>query len=335
MMTSQATLVLANHRPETVPLATRLMARYDAVILEEPPDPRFRPMLSSQLTIDTYLEDQDLEYPEFSRLMAEGLRGLHRSGIHIYQIEPFIGHLLSIHERFADGQRPSDLPTGPDLELVYLAEHSATAALIDFYEVSIGASFEATVAAVKRFARADAERFALRDRLRAQAIADVLTQNGRTYIEAGQIHYPLWRDLRQRLPDGFPLKVNFLMSDLVRSMGDRTHLYGPGDLLTLLYRFHSQGKCYREDLLAARALIYSKLILKQELDGSGTPPYPHTRDELEVGAITARLSLADCCRLYPYIRQVSTKTAREMVGHYLDQLTAGRWPESPAGGGST
>lgn len=126
-MTSQATLVLANHRPETVPLAMRLMARHDAVILEEPPEPRFMPMLSGQLAIDTYLEDQDLEYPEFSRFMAKDLRGLYRSGIHIYQIEPFIGHLLSIHERFADGRRPSDLPQRTDLKRVYLAERSATA----------------------------------------------------------------------------------------------------------------------------------------------------------------------------------------------------------------
>ncbi|MFZ0133249.1 MAG: hypothetical protein WAK95_11950 [Desulfobacterales bacterium] len=330
-MTSQATLVLANHRPETVPLAMRLMARHDAVILEEPPDPRFMPMISGQLAIDTYLEDQDLEYPEFSRLMAKGLRGLYRSGIHIYQIEPFIGHLLSIHERFADGRRPSDLPEKTDLERVYLAERSATAALIDYYEVSISGSFEATVAAVKRFARADAERFALRDRLRAQAMAEVLTHCGQTYIEAGQIHYPLWRDLRQRLPAGYPVKVHFLMAEVVRSMGGRTHLYGPGDLLTLLYRFHPRGGVHREDIFAARALIYSKMILKQELDGTGAP-YPHTRDELAVGAMTARLSLADCRCLYPYLRRVSTATAREMVGHHLERMTAGQTTGSFAGG---
>jgi hypothetical protein len=36
-------------------------------------------------------------------------------------------------------------------------------------------------------------------------------------------------------------------------------------------------------------------------------------DELEVGATTAQLSLADCRRLYPIVRQASTSTAREMV----------------------
>ncbi len=56
------------------------MARHDAVILEEPPDPQFLPMLTGQLPINTYLETQDLEYPEFSRRMARVLRERHRAG---------------------------------------------------------------------------------------------------------------------------------------------------------------------------------------------------------------------------------------------------------------
>jgi hypothetical protein len=40
-MTASATLVLANHRPETIPLARRLMAVHDTIVLEEPPDKRF------------------------------------------------------------------------------------------------------------------------------------------------------------------------------------------------------------------------------------------------------------------------------------------------------
>ena len=63
-MTSRATLVLANHRPETIPAAQRLMVRHDAVILEEPPERQFLSMLNGQVPIDTYLENQDLEYKE-------------------------------------------------------------------------------------------------------------------------------------------------------------------------------------------------------------------------------------------------------------------------------
>lgn len=317
-MIARATLVLANHRPETIAAAQLLMVRHDAVVLEEPPDPQFLPMLTGRVPIDTYLEAQDLEYPEFSRRMARVLRERHRAGARLHQIEPFIDHLLAIHERFADGEGPSDLPTGTAMHRVYLAEREATAALIDFYSVSTSGTLAATIQAVKRFARSDARRFALRDRMRAAAMVDVITAHEHTYIEAGQIHFPLWHALKRRLPAGYPLRVHFLMADAVRSMGYRGHLYGPGDLLALHYRFHPQRRFQAEDLLAARALIYSKLIAKDEIIDANEP-YPHTRDELEVGAMTARLSMVDCHRLYPPIRQASTTTAREMVHHYLGQ----------------
>ena len=154
--------------------------------------------------------------------------------------------------------------------------------------------------------------------MRAAAIADVITAHGHSYIEAGLIHFPLWHELRLRLPAGYPLRVNFLMADAVRSMGYRSHLYGPGDLLTLHYRFHPRRRFRAEDLLAARALIYSKLIAKEEIMDADEP-YPHTRDELEVGAMTARLTLTDCRRIYPPIRRASTTKARDMVHHYLRQ----------------
>jgi len=90
---SQATLVLSTHRPETVPLAKALMSDHDTVILEEPPDPGFTSMLSGQLEIDAYLEDLDLEFPAYSRLMCEALRDLQHNRICIFQVEPFIDTL--------------------------------------------------------------------------------------------------------------------------------------------------------------------------------------------------------------------------------------------------
>ena len=319
-MSPQATIVLANHRPETIDGAQRLMTRHDAVILEEAADPQFMAMLSGQVAIDTYLENQDVEYPEFSLRMATELRKHHRAGIKLFQIEPFIDHLLAIHQRFADGDAPSDLPTGTAMHQVYLAERKATAALIDFYQVSTRGSLSATIEAVKRFARCDAQRFALRDRMRAAGMVNIITAHGRTYIEAGPIHFPLWHELKRRLPSGFPLNVHFLMAGAVRAMGYRGHLYGPGDILTLLYRFHPGRHFQAEDLLAARALVYNKLIAKEEIVGTDDP-YPHTRNELEVGAMTARLSMTDCRRIYPLVRRTSTSTARELVEHYLRRKT--------------
>lgn len=320
-MTASATLVLANHRPETIPLARRLMAAHDTILLEEPRDRRFEPMLDGKVSVDAYLEDLDLEYPEFSRRMAQVLREQRRAGTRLVQVEPFIERLLSIHDRFANGEGPQDLPAGSDLYRVYRAEQLATKALLDFYHASGRDNFDATVDAVKRFARADAQRFALRDQMRAEAMMDILREPGNTYIEAGQIHYPLWRELRRRLPAGYPLRVRFLMADVVRKLGYRRHLFGPGDLLTLFYRFHPQGRYHAEDLLAARALIYNKLILKEEIAAdAGT--YPHTRDELEVGSVTDQLSMEDCQHLYMRVRRASTTDSIKIVKRHLGD----RWP---------
>ena len=320
-MTASASLVLANHRPETIPLARRLMAVHDTILLEEPPEKGFEPMLDGKITIDAYLENQELEYPEFSRRMAQVLRERRKAGTRLVQVEPFIDLLLSIHDRFANGDGPQDLPAGTDLYRVYCAEHFATKALLDFYAASGRDNFDTTIDAVKRFARADARRFALRDQMRAEAMAALLREPGNTYIEAGQIHYPLWHELRKRLPAGFPLRVHFLMTAVVRKLGYRRHLFGPGDLLTLHYRFHPRGRFQSENLFAARALIYNKLILKEEI-ADDLDTYPHTRDEIEIGSVTDQLSLDDCRRLYTLVRRASTTDSREIVKRHLED----RWP---------
>lgn len=290
------------------------MADHDTVILEEPPDPGFTSMLSGQLEIDAYLEDLDLEFPAYSRLMCEALRDLQHNRIRIVQVEPFIDTLLKIHDFFADGGKPSDLPQSAALQRVYEVEKEATAALLNFYAVSVRGAFDACIDAVKQFARVDARRFALRDQLRADAIVDVIAAPGRHFIEAGQIHYPLWRELKSRLPRDYRLRVCFLMAATLRKLGLKGHLYGPGDLLTLLYRFHPNRRFDEEDILAARALVYIKLIAKEEIGETGDP-VPHCRDELEVGALTRALSMADCHQLFGLIRKKSTQDAREMVLH--------------------
>ncbi len=320
-MRASAILVLSNHRPETIPLARQLMADHDTILLEEPLDKRFDPMLDGKISIDAYLEDQELEYPEFSRRMAEVLRERRQAGTRLVQVEPFIDLLLSIHDRFANGEGPQDLPAGTDLYRVYRAEHLATKALLDFYRASGCDNLDTTIDAVKRFAWADAQRFALRDQMRAEAMVVLVQNSGKVYLEAGQIHYPLWHELRRRLPAGFPLRLHFLMTAVVRKLGYRRHLFGPGDLLTLYYRFHPQGRFPTENLLAARALIYNKLILKEEI-AADADTYPHTRDELEIGSVTDQLSLDDCRRLYPRVRLASTAESREIVERYLGSRLA-------------
>jgi hypothetical protein len=111
------------------------------------------------------------------------------------------------------------------------------------------------------------------------------------------------------------------MGCVVKSLGISRHLYGPGDILTLRYILHPDLPDPMEDLLAARALIYNKLIRKDETV-SPNEPYPHIRDELEVIEVVKQLTLKDCADLFSHVRRVTTEEARAVVTQYL--RSAGR-----------
>ena len=235
------------------------------------------------------------------------LRELKERGKKIVQVEPYLEILLGIHVYFAEGNSPADLARDSIQYPVYLAERNATRALISFYDISMSASFEDTIEAVKRFARTDAARFRLRDSLRAQAMASLVHEFSSVYAEAGVIHYLLWRKLRQEMDTSVRLKLLFLADDADGLTSPRKYRYAPGDKLTLLYIFHpAYSETSRENLLAARSLIYSKLIAKNELTEDLTS-WPHLRDELKCIHMSNRLSLDDCRDLYFHVRHSDTR----------------------------
>jgi hypothetical protein len=276
-----ANVVLSEHRLETVSHAAALMRDHEAVLLEEPPDASFKQMLSGDLPVEDYVLTLDAEFPAFTHSMCVALRELSGLGIAIYQAEPYLGHLVAIHEFFSSGGSPEKLDPHQPQYQVYLAEKQATAALLDFYKTATAGSFEETLECVKRFARVDSRRFLLRDHMRAKALAPMIRRFNKSYIEAGQIHYVLWRMLRQDLGDSITVRPHFLMAGIVKSLRISPHLYGPGDILTMRYILRPGSPEPMEDLLAARDLIYNKLIRKDEM-ASGNEPYPHLRDELQV-----------------------------------------------------
>jgi zona occludens toxin (predicted ATPase) len=72
----------------------------------------------------------------------------------------------------------------------------------------------------------------------------------------------------------------------------------------------------REQVLAARSIIYSKIIIKEELtEEAGT--FPHLHDELACIRITGQLTLDDCRRLFPLVRRAKSLDARQIVTEYL------------------
>jgi len=186
-----------------------------------------------------------------------------------------------------------------------------------YYQTVGTGTFEKAIEAIIRFARADAARFRLRDSLRAQALVSLFQEYPSSYIESGLIHYQLWRLLRDRLPSHVRVQPLFLADAALKSMGAKGHLYGPGDQLTLLYIFHptiSQPEWER--LFAARSMIYSKILEKQESDEEGGK-FPHLRDELACIRAVRQLSIDDCRHLFPLIRRASSPEARQLVATFL------------------
>jgi hypothetical protein len=277
-------------------------------------------MLEGALEVDDYLRQLDMEYPVFSRDMCYLLRELRAQGKKIFQVEPFLEILLGIHEFFAEGHRPAELNKHSVQYPVYLAERNATGALLTYYQTVMTGSFEKTLETVIQFARLDAARFRLRDSLRAQELVPLVQRYPSAFIEAGVIHYPLWRLLRRQMSLPNRLQLIFLTDAALKTLGQKGHLYGPGDQLTLLYIFHSSlAQPRREALLAARSLIYSKLIAKEEATDD-LEALPHLRDELACIQITRGLSIDDCRRLFPLVRGAKSSEARGIVAEYQGGL---------------
>ena len=295
------------------------MERHEAIFLEEPPTDGFPAMLEGSLSIDDYLLAVDMEFPAFNQAMCLLLRKLHQKGKRIAQVEPFLEVLIGIHERFAAGGRPTDIDSRSVEFQVYQAEKKATGALLRFYETVATGTFEACIESVKDFAKADAGRIRLRDTMRAVALVPLILNVRTAYVEAGFIHYALWGTLKKALAGRAVLKPVYLMSAVVRRLLGKRQALGPGDILTLLYVFHPRLKGHQMDLLAARSLIFAKLLEKSEM-AMETDPYPHTRDEVQTIRVTEGLSLSDCRSLFPKIRLAPTHKTRVIVADYIHRL---------------
>ena len=314
---SKITLGLSLHRPEMIPWIEERMRQHEAIFLEEPGSTDFQQMLSGELAIEDYLLPLDVEYPDFSRAMCLLQRELHAEGKAIHQVEPFIETLTHIHEFFAEGGRPDDLAPDSLAYHVYRAEKAATAALLAYYQAVVTGPFEEAVDSVLRFARVDAARFRLRDSLRAQELLRLIPKYSTSYVEAGLMHYQLWRLLRRLLPSSARVSPIFLAHAARPSLAEKGHLYAPGDQLTFLYIFHPAiSQTEWEKLLAARSMVYSKILEKNELD-ERLEAFPHLREELACIRAVRQLSLEDCKQLFPRIRRAGTLEARGIITEFL------------------
>jgi hypothetical protein len=317
---SLITIGFSSHRMEVIPFAKRLMENHDVIILEEAANPKFIAMLEKEISIDEYLSEIDSGFPGFSRRIYKLLRWFYEKGKEILQIEPYIENLMNIHDMFFNGKQPSDVLKIPGLREVYKAEKNATGALLHFYESSLSSSFKEVIEAVRNFARADAERFRLRDTMRARAIVKVLPNNKSVYVEAGAVHTYLEKLLRQLL--GIKIQINslFLLEPVVKKLAGEKQVIAPGDILTQHYIFGRRKDEEFETLQTARALIYIQLIEKEEIAPSRSEKTPHIKDEIRATELVNKLSFAQCKKLYRRIRFRGRHEALEIIQGYLKKL---------------
>jgi hypothetical protein len=321
--TPQVTIAFTSHRIETIPYAKKFLKNQDVIITEEAPNPRFSLMLDKKIPIKTYIEQEHLEFPEFSKQYYTLLRLLHRNRKKILQIEPYMEKLMQIYDLFSNGKSPADVKRIPALRKVYDAERKATAALLNFYELSLSSHLPGVLDSVKEFARVDAERFRLRDSLRAQAISEAVTQKDkRVYIEAGGIHIYLEKTLKEKLGKRCQIKTMVLLGEEIQKLTRRKTFYPPGDHLTIHYILKKKANEEYETLLAIKSLIYIKLLNKNEMSPNKKTKTPHLDDELKVHSLIENLTLGDCEALYRKIRFLPRVKALKIAMAYR--------PEKPA-----
>jgi hypothetical protein len=310
------TIGFSSHHVEALPYIRAQMERHQIIVLEEPHSPNFTAMLQGTISDEEYVMELDSGFPEFARQMCTLLREQYEKNRRIVQVEPYLEKLLQIHELFASGKTVAEVVQNPGLSKVYEAEKRATGALISYYAISTGDSFSAVVEAVKEFASADAYRLTLRERMRAKSIALLYEPGQAMYVEAGYIHYPIYRYLRGELGGKPNVKVAYLLAPVIKKLKGKRRNMGPGDILTLHYALHNELEEDLANLLAARSLIYIMLINKEELL-PGTSATPHIEDEIEVNRLVDRLDFSQCRELFERIRLLKRDRAMQVAREYV------------------
>ena len=300
------TVAWSEFRLEALPLAERLMTQHALVILEEPPTPGFAAMLDGEMDVDAYLELTDFEFPAYQKAACQAFQRIHGQGVDFAQVHPWMEELITIHEFFLAGNTPQDLqPNSPAWE-VYCLERQWTKALIDFYQAAGGRDWEGLLAALIQFAQVDAAKFRAMDLWRAQAVAALAADHhGAMYVEAGALHWTLWQELRQRL--GRRVRACHILGPTSRQRWGR-RLLAPGDRLTLGFLGNPMDPA-RQRLLAARALVYNRLLVKEEMFPCPEAPFPHLDHE---AAILERIESWDeeqCRQVFFQVRRLSPAQA--------------------------
>jgi len=310
-------LGFTSFRPETLPYAESKMHGFSAIVLEEPQTPGFEEMLRGVLSVEDYLLLTDFAFVRFAEESCGLMRRLYRKGAAILQVDPYMDELVRIHEYFASGGSPEGIEATTLTGEVYACERIWTGRLLDFYRSSRKDDFRELVETIKAFARIDAERGLFRNRLRADALEALLPAYSSIYVEAGYLHLSLQKELLSRPTVRPGFESFYVLEPVMRDLMGRKQLFTPGDLLTFLYTFGKAASDSQADTLAARSLVYNKIVAKEELPATESDPHPHARDEVRAVSLANAFSFESCRAIYPRIRSLPTAQALEAVKEWL------------------
>ncbi|BHH86002.1 hypothetical protein LA52FAK_42910 [Desulforhopalus sp. 52FAK] len=292
------------------------MHGHDVIILEEPVHDDFIELLDGNIEIEDHLLGLDTDYPEFTLGQYQLLQEFSKVGKKIFQVEPYLQHLLHIQYFLAGDHTPEEIPPNTIAHAVYCSERDTTGLLINYYKEVQGDDFKKILSSMNSFAKADAARFVLRDSLRVKGILNVLDGRKDTYIEAGSIHLLLYRLLAERLPNEWQLHLHSIDREVLKILKKKGSFFSPGDKLTLQYIYGRDVSQKKWEMFCAQSLIYSKIIKKEE-SLAGDQNFPHALNELESIAAVQQLSTTTCETLFSQIRHLSSENAADVVKTHI------------------
>ncbi len=278
-------VLFTSHRVEMLRHFEEIAKNYDVIVIEEPKNPLFERMLKGEINVEKYVESLNTTFPVYARYQCGVVRRLYEMGKRIYQVEPYLETLERIYKAIEKGE---DLD-GVSKE-VREVERRVNSAWIRYQEEFLRGDFNGLVDATIEFTKADAERFTVRDRMRAEEVAKI----GDCLVESGQIHVLLPEILREK---GFDVEVIDLPREIANRIGVEFHL-NPGNELTIRYMLGEEVDYDEARLMCAQSIIYVSLIPKEELLPSEKEMYPHLVRECKIAKMVRSLSYEKCKKLF-------------------------------------
>lgn len=261
-------VVLTSHRVENLSFIKREFEKANIIILEEPKNDLFHDVMEGKLEIEEYVRRLDTPFPIYTKKLVEMLRNL--KGKEILQVEPYLEEVEKLRTFNSGDERVREM------------ERKVNMAYIDYTESFLKSDFDEVVEKVIRFAQADAERFIMRDRMRADAIEPADNQ----VIEAGLMH--------RKLAEFLDAEVVNIPEMIAEKIGAK-YLESPGNVLTQAF---INGEECDFNLLAARNLVFVTLLEKKEMTPDFEGDFPHFIHEQKLVRFVNKLDYEKCRKVF-------------------------------------